>query len=143
MKRTRWPFWAALGIGVVAWLIAGFTVPQTIDLNDVFNGCALAAFGMALAFIIIYTVAGLTGPTKWWHTNVGSYIVLAAVSVLFIVGPTAFAVLFHHGTIDTWWWAWAWIGGHFLAAVTWGLIGSLWLRETLHGNGQGPPGHPN
>jgi len=136
VKRIRWWFWATLGGLVAAWVILGFTLPEaSFPGNDVFDAAALATFGAALAFIVIYTDAGLMGPGKWWRTNVGTYLVLAAVSVLLIVGPTAFAVLFHHGVIDTWWWAWAYIGGHFLAAATWGLL--MWLRLRHPGNGNG------
>lgn len=129
MKPIRWPFWAILAAGAVAWVILGFTLPQTINLNDVFNVAALCCFFAALLFIVVYTVAGLAGPAKWWRNNIGTYLVLAAGSVLAIVGPVAFAVLFHHGMIDTWWWAWSWVGGHFLGATMWALLGWLWVRN--------------
>lgn len=129
MKPIRWPFWASFAAAVAGWLILGFTLPYNTSMNDVFNGCATAAFGAALLFIVVYTVAGLRGPAKWWRNNVGTYLVFAAVSVLLIVGPIAFAVLFHHGQLNTWWWAWTWVGGHFLAAVMWFLLALLWLRN--------------
>jgi hypothetical protein len=130
VKAIRWPFWAVLAVMVAAWVVLGFTLPgQAVNLNDVYDVAALAAFGAALLFIVVYTIAGLTGPAKWWRNNIGTYLVLAAGSVLFIVGPVAFAVLFHHGLLDTWWWAWAYTGGHFLTAVMWALLGWLWLRN--------------
>ena len=135
MKPIRWPFWAILGAGAAAWLMLGFTLPQTINMNDVFNGVALATFFAALAFIIVYTVAGLVGPAKWWRNNIGTYLVLAAASVLAIVGPVTYAVLFHHGVIDTWWLAWAYVGGHALAATMWLLLALLWARNRPAGNG--------
>jgi len=133
MKRIRWPFWAAFAAGGAAWLILGFTLPYDTNLNDVFNVAALAAFAAAAGCIAVYTAAGVLGPAKWWRTNVGTYLILAAASVLAIVGPTAWAVLFHHGVIDTWWLAWAYIGGHFLAAAMWAALAWLWLRNP--GNG--------
>ena len=135
MKRIRWPFWAALGAGGVAWLILGFTLPQTTNFSDVFNGGALAACGFSLAFIVIYTGRGLFGGAKWWKTNVGTYMILAAMSVLAVIGPVAAAVLFHNGQVDTWWWAWTWIGGHYLAAVVWALLAILLARNAGNGNG--------
>ena len=130
MKPIRWQFWAALGAAAVVWLVLGLTVPQQdINLNDVFNGVALAAFFSALAFCVVYTVAGLLGPAKWWRNNIGTYLVLAAASVMAIVGPVAYAVLFHHGVIDTFWLGWAYVGGHFLAAVMWGLLALVWIRN--------------
>lgn len=129
MKAIRWPFWAGLAAAAAAWLILGFTLPYTTNLNDVFNVAALSAFSAALAFIVIYTIAGVLGPAKWWRTNVGTFLVLAAASVCIIVGPTAWAVLFHHGLIDTWWLAWGYVGGHILAAAMWGALGWLWIRS--------------
>lgn len=126
MKPIRWWFWAGLAAGVAAWLVAGFTVPQTTNMNDVYNVAAVAAFAAAFLFVVIYTIAGLAGPAKWWRTNIGTYLVLAAVSVMAVVAPVAFAVIFNHGLLDTWWWAWAYVGGHFLAAAVWALLG--WLR---------------
>lgn len=138
MKAIRWPFWAGLGAAVAVWLVLGFTLPQTINLNDIFNVAALSAFFAALAFIAVYTIAGLTGPAKWWRSNVGTYLVLAAVSVLLIVAPIAFAVMFHHGLLNTWWWAWTYVCAHFLAAAMWAALGWLWLRGRV-ANGNGKP----
>lgn len=129
MKPIRWPFWAGLGTVAAAWLILGFTLPQTINLNDVFNGVSLAAWGAAFLFIVVYTVAGMLGPAKWWRNNIGTFLVLAAVSVLTVVGPTAYAVLFNHGVIDTWWLAWSWVAGHFLTAAMWLSLALLWVRN--------------
>ena len=130
MKPIRWPFWAGLATLIGAWLIAGAIVPNTdFPANDMFNVAALWAFFAVLAFIAVYTVQGLLGPAKWWRNNIGTYLVLAAGSVLAIIAPTAFAVLFHHGQIDTHWWAWLWIGGHFLAAVMWTALAGLWIRN--------------
>ena len=140
MKAIRWPFWAILGAGAAVWLVLGFCLPeQSTNLNDVFNVAALATFAAALLFIVVYTVAGLTGPAKWWRNNVGTYLVLAAASVMAIVGPTAYAVLFHGGVIDTWWLAWAYVGGHFLAATMWALLGWLWVRNAGNGHAAPPP----
>ena len=133
MKAIRWWFWATLAAGAAAWVILGLTLPPGTNFSDVYNGGALAAFFFALAFIVIYTARGLLGGARWWKTNVGTYMVLAAVSVLAVIGPVAAAVLFHNGQVDTWWWAWTWIGGHYLAAVVWALLGALLLRN--QGNG--------
>ena len=130
MKPIRWPFWAALGTAALAWLAVGLTVPQDdVNLNDVFNGVALAAFFAALLFIVVYTVQGLMGPAKWWRNNIGTYLILAAASVMAIIGPTAYAVLFHDGSIDTFWLGWAYIGGHFLAAIMWAALALVWVRN--------------
>ena len=134
MKAIRWPFWAVLIAGGAAWVALGFTLPRSVNLDDVFNIASLCAFCAALGCIVVYTIAGLTGPAKWWATNVGTYLILAAVSVLAIVAPTAYAFLFNHGEIKTWWWGWAWAGGHFLAATMWAGLALLWLRNPANGN---------
>lgn len=134
MRAIRWPFWAILGAGFAAWLVLGLTLPQSVNLNDVFNVAAVATFLAAALFIVVWTVAGLTGPRKWWTNNVGTYLVLAAASVLCIVGPIAYAVAFHHGVLNTWWLAWCYVGGHFLAAAVWALLGWLWVRQSVNGS---------
>lgn len=135
MKPIRWWFWAALAAGGVVWLILGFTIPQSVNANDIFNAAAIAKFLASLAFIVVYTVAGILGPAKWWKTNVGTYIVLAAVASIAGTAPVAYAVLFNHGMLNTWWLAWAWIGGIAMGAAVWTLLAWLWLRNRVKVNG--------
>lgn len=145
MRPVSMWFWVILAACVAGWFASGiFLQGGNVPANDLFDVASLSAFAAALAFAVIYTVAGFTGPAKWWKNDVGTYLVLAAVSVLFIVGPVSFAVMFHHGLIDTFWWVWAWIGGHFFGAVIWALLAGLWLRRRKTGgfNGAGRAAGP-
>lgn len=134
-RRIRHPFWILLCLGVVAWVILGFTLDQDdFPANDVFDFFAVGVFLMCLLFVVIYTIAGLTGPkprSKWWTNEVGTYLVLSFIAIMFIVGPTAFAIAFNGGMINTWWWAWTWIGGHAMAAIMIGALSILWIRNFL------------
>lgn len=129
MKLLRWPFWAVMGAGAATWLILGFTLPYSTSLNDIFNVAATAKFFAILAFLVVYTVAGLRGPAKWWKTNIGTYLMLAAAAGLASTGPVAYAVMFNNGQLNTWWLAWVWIGGHALAATMWASLAFLWVRN--------------
>ena len=136
MRRIRWPFWAALGTVTLAWLLTGVFLPdRDFPANDLFNVGAVAAFFSSLLFIGVYTVRGLAGPAKWWKTNLGTYLVLAVGALAVLTGTPAFAVLFNHGMIDTHWWAWIWIGAHYLAAAMVLLLVLLLARNPENGNG--------
>jgi hypothetical protein len=130
LHPVRWPFWVVMAGGGVTWLLLGFNLPQQpANLNDILDVAMLCALGATLLFILIYTIAGLTGPAKWWRNDVGTYLVLAITANLGLVVPVAFAVLFNHGHIDTWWWGWVWAGGFFLSATTLLFLSWLWLRN--------------
>lgn len=133
IKGIRRSFWFVLAAGVIVWIVLGFTLPrENFPLNDLFDIFSVGVFFMCLVFVATYTLAGIIGPKprhKWWMNEVGTYFVLSFTSIMFIVGPVALAVLFNDGQIDTWWWAWIWLGGHVLAAVMIGLLAFIWVRN--------------
>ena len=131
MRAVRWPFWAGLAAFAVAWAVAGFALPVSTDGNLLFAVASVAAFFASFGFVLTYTVAGLRGPAKWWRNDVGTFLVLAVAAQLAVVGVPAFAVMFHHGMINTRWWAWAWIGGVFMSAVMVAGLSWLYLRSVL------------
>lgn len=134
IKRIHRPFWFVTGLSAFIWIAMGAVIPRVATpVNTLFEIAALTAFGSALLFILVYTLAGFVGPKprpKWWHNEVGTYLILFAFSRLLIVGPTAFAIVFNNGLINTWWWAWIWIGGHVLAAVVTFCLVWIWFRNT-------------
>lgn len=133
IETRRLLFWIGFGICAAVWVILGFVLESDdFPLNAVFDVASVAAFAVALAFVVVYTLAGFVGPkprVRWWKNELGTYLVLAKVSIMFIAGPTAFAVLFNNGLINTWWWAWTWTGGFFMAAVMVGGIVYMWIRN--------------
>jgi hypothetical protein len=132
-SRVRKPFWIALGIGILAWIVLGALIPpEKTPLNDIFDVASVATFMASFLFVAIYTIAGFVGPhprPHWWKNEVGTYLVLSIGSIMFIVGPAVFAVIFNEGQINTWWWAWAWIGGHLLGAIMIGELSYLWFKS--------------
>lgn len=137
IRPIQRPFWIVVGISVIAWASLGTLLPrEKTPINDLFDIAALSAFFAALAFVIVYTAAGFIGHEprpRWWKNELGTYLVLVMISRLFVIGPTAFAIMFNEGKIDTWWWAWTWIGGHVLAAVMVFALVWIWIRNTrLH-----------
>lgn len=134
-RRITHPFWLTVGLGVLAWIVLGITLPrESVPLNDLFDIASLSAFFSSFAFVAIYTIAGLVGPApraRWWKNEVGTYLVLSFTAIMFIVGPVALAVLFNGGQINTWWWAWIWLGGHVMAAIMIGALAFLWIRNSL------------
>jgi hypothetical protein len=132
-RRVPRAFWFAFAAGAIVWLVLGIALnPDSVPINDLFDIATLAVFCAALLFIAIYTSAGFFGPkprSKWWKNEVGTALVLAVGSLLFVVGPVAFAVLFNGGIINTWWWAWVWLGGHLLAACMLLMLVWLWIQN--------------
>lgn len=122
-------------MALVLWVVLGFTLPrERMPINDLFDIVSLGAFFTSLGFVVVYTAAGFVGPdprARWWTNEVGTYLVLSFAAIMFIVGPAAFAVLFNGGLINTWWWAWSWIGGHLMAAIMIGGLTYLWIRNSL------------
>jgi len=134
-KRVRRSFWFVLGGCIVLWIILGIALdPEKVPVDTLFDIVSLGAFFTSFAFVVVYTAAGLIGPkprSRWWKNEVGTYLVLAFASVMLIVGPPAFAVMFNGGLINTWWWAWCWIGGHAMAAIMIGSLAFLWIQKSL------------
>ena len=134
-RSVRRVFWIVLGCGVVLWIILGITLPrENFPLNTLFDVFSVAAFLMSFVFVAIYTIAGLIGPaprSRWWKNEVGTFLVLSFAAIMFIVGPVALAVLFNGGLINTWWWAWIWLGGHVMATFMIGSLVYLWIRNSM------------
>ncbi len=132
-RRVRHRFWILLTGAFILWLVLGFTLdPNDIPLNDVFDVATLTVFFASLLFVILYTVVGFIGEeprSRWWRNKVGTALVLTVGSIMFVVGPFAAAVLFNDGQINTWWWAWIWLGGHALAAFTLLMLNWLWIQN--------------
>lgn len=140
MNQVSWKFWVGLLAAVVAFGLLGIPFGKTAPDNLLFDIAAVGVCAASLLFVAIYTALGFTkSPVKWWRSEMGTFLILSVASQFLVTGVPAFAVIFHHGLIDTEWWAWTWIGAHFLsAAMLVGLI-IMWLNSYRAGrqNGNG------
>lgn len=125
MIRIRWWHWVVLAAVVAAYAITGLFLGKHANDNLLYNIGALATCVTAVLFIVIYTILGLRGPAKWWRNLTGTSIVIAVASLIASYGEIAWAVLFHHGLVDTPAEAWILIGGVYLSFI--GVLGLSWL----------------
>ena len=136
MKRVPGWLWASFGLVVVAYVSFGFTpLAARVNGNDFYNVASLTACGAAILFIATYTVAGFLGYGKWWRNDVGSLLVLAVAATLPTSGLIAWAVLFHHGLVNTVQLAWILIGGTCLQAMMILGLDWIWIRSRFGSNG--------
>jgi hypothetical protein len=67
--------WAAGAVLLATWVVLGVFFDASPSLGWLPKWALIASVLAPLAFIAIYTVQGLTGPGKWWRTDVGVNIV--------------------------------------------------------------------
>lgn len=93
-------------------------------------GLTAAAF-IPLIFVGIYTWFGLHSQNpgaKWWKTQLGSALVLAALSLFPITAPLAWVFWFDGGMLHQSWLAWLEVSGPAVSALAWLRLCLIWLR---------------
>jgi hypothetical protein len=138
--RSSRTAWIIAPIAVAAWVVLGHFYATSPRLGWLPDWVQVAAAVCPLAFVILYTVLGLTGGAKWWRTDMGTNFVWLELAVFTTAGSVAWAVLFAHGLINTPLRAWIYIGGSLAGAViiTWRsaifLRAELWRRSSGTGD---------
>lgn len=125
MRKIGWRFWVIVVTVIVAYMAAGWKYAAHAPANLLFDIGTLGTFFAAVLFIAVYTALGLRGPAKWWQNDVGVNLVLAVAALLPVTGPLAWAVIFHHGLLDTPLDVWIEIGGMFMSCLM--ILGLSWL----------------
>lgn len=115
MKEVRGTIWAVLGAVVAAWVILGVFYVDDAPANLLFDIATVGTFCSATLVLLVYTALGLTGPVKWWRNDVGTIVMLAAVALMPVSGPLAWAVIWKHGMLNTPVAVWTELGGWYLA----------------------------
>lgn len=129
MKLVSWRFWA-LVVGLTgAWIVLGHFFDKNLGVvNWVSKWVIVVQPAAVILFVVIYTALGLRGPAKWWKTDFGNRIVLFPLAVFLSSCVLVWALLFHHGLINTPLSAWIYIGGYLGSdlVLLWGTY--LWGR---------------
>lgn len=124
IKKTTWRYWTVVGVGLAVYGLLGWWWSS--------NGMTeewLYRIGLTLAsvtpilFAIIYGVQA-----KWWRNEIGSSIVLTALSMVPLAAPLAYVFWFNHGRLITSWLAWLAVSGPCLAALGLARMSWVWLR---------------
>ena len=84
MRTISWRFWAIFAALTALYILAGFMYGKTAPDNLLFDIASVGAFGAALAFVAVYTILGLRGPAKWWRNDVGTFLVVATGSQMWL-----------------------------------------------------------
>ena len=131
MKASR-TAWAAAAALIAAWVILGALFDTSTHLGWLPGWATVISVAAPAAWIGVYTAQGVLGPGKWWQSDVGVNMVWLEAAAVFTNGMLAWAVLFHHGLINTPPLAWAYIGGLLAGAaiITWRSV--IWLRAYRH-----------
>lgn len=126
--------WAwVVGAGlVVAWTVLGYLFDTSPHLGWLPKWSLAAAVLAPAAWILIYTVQGISGPGKWWESDLGTNMVWLETAAILTNGLVAWAVFFHGGILNAPGLAWAYVGGLLAGAliITWRSI--IWVRAYRH-----------
>lgn len=86
-----------------------------------------------LLFVGVYTWVGVKrGTGGWWTDEIGTALVLAALSVVPVVFPLAWVFWFHDGILHASWDAWLEVSGPCVTALAWLRLCWIWLRLSRH-----------
>jgi hypothetical protein len=128
VKRSR-PAWVIAAVLVAAWVVAGITWDSSESVvHNLTDVSLVAAVLCPAAFIVIYTVMGLTGSAKWWRNDIGTNIVWMQLAEVMTLGILAYSVVFHSGQLLSPALVWAYIGGLLAGAVITVWRSVIWLR---------------
>lgn len=136
--RTTNRAWAVAGVLLLVWVGLGYQYDASTGLTWLPKLSLTCSVLAPVLFIAMYTALGLTGPNKWWKTDVGTNIVWLMIADIVDHGLIWWAVVFHQGMLDTPSLAWAYVGSQLAAALIVAWRGVIWLRaeqERRRGNG--------
>ena len=115
LRQVTWRSWAVQGILFAVYIILGLTwAPSGGAETWVFKIGTLGATFAPLLLIAIYQASG----NKWWANDVGSALVVLALSIVIISGPLAWAAWLDHGSITGGMVAWMEIAGPVLITLS-------------------------
>lgn len=129
MTRVRWWHSAIFAALIAAYLIYGLTGGDLhANDNDIYDVGGVMACIASLAFIVIYTLLGLRPGRAGWWTNLTGYSLMVLSGAIFAKEAVlAWAVLFHHGLINTAPSAWLFVGTTWLLGLAMLSLCLLWV----------------
>lgn len=135
MREVTWRFWVAVLVmavtyGVLGWWWSGNGNVETWIFR---TGLTTATF-LPVIFTGVYSKLA-----KWWKNNIGTAIVLAALSIVPTAGPLAYVFWFLQGKLSPSLLAWLEVSGPCLTTLALAYASYVWLRtargkKTIDGN---------
>jgi hypothetical protein len=130
-KEPGWRLWAWIITGAAAWAAAGYWL-NGVDVAEAwtYRVGLTAASVVPVLFVAIYTWIGLYGrvPAAWWRDEVGTALVIAALTLIPITWPLAWVFWFQGGSLHSSWLAWLEVSGPCVSALAWLRLCWMWLR---------------
>ncbi len=126
-RRVTWRSWAALAAGLAVYAALGWwwSGDGTAEAWLYRIGLTAAAV-LPLAFTAVYTATG----ARWWKDDIGTSIVLAALSVVPTAAPLAYVFWAEGGVLTSTWLAWLEVSGPALTALALARMWRVWLRSS-------------
>jgi hypothetical protein len=124
IRSTTARFWAVLIAGLVAYAGLGYWWSGQGNIEEWMYRIGLTtATLLPLVFTGIYSLRA-----KWWKNEIGTAIVLAALSIVPIAFPLAYVFWFDNGLLTASWLAWLEVSGPLLTTLALARMSWIWLR---------------
>lgn len=134
VRKITWRFWAGLAAGLAAYIALGWWWSGNGTVEEWLYRIGLtAATVLPVAFTIVYSTRA-----RWWRNEVGTAVVLAALSIVPTAFPLAYAFWFDNGMITASWLGWLEVSGPVLSALALARMCWIWLRISREGTSVGP-----
>jgi hypothetical protein len=124
-------FWAGIIAALGAYAAAGYWLSSNGNTEEWLYRLGLTgATLIPVAFVVIYTQIAFRPETQvpWWRDEIGSSLVIAALSLVPLAGPLAWAFWFNGGMLTVSWVAWLAVSGPCISALAWLRLCWVWLR---------------
>lgn len=130
-RRPTWRLWAGIAAGAVLYAAAGYWLSGNGNVEEWLYRIGLTTATLApLAFVAVYTWIGLRGKVAaaWWRDELGTALVIAALTLVPIAGPLAWTFWFQGGALHQSWLAWLEVSGPCVSALAWLRLCVMWVR---------------
>lgn len=135
-KNPTWRLWAGIVVAVGAYIGLGYWLSGNGTVEEWMYRIGLTAAAiLPLVFVAIYSWIGLRGPVAaaWWRSEIGTSLVIAALTLVPIAGPLAWVFWVDNGVLTSSWLAWIEVSGPCVSALAWLRLCWVWLRVSRSG----------
>lgn len=135
-RRPGWRLWAGIAAGACAYAGAGYWLSGNGTAEEwLYRAGLTAATVLPVLFTAVYTATG----AQWWRDDIGTSIVLAALSVVPTAAPLAYVFWCNGGVLTSSWLAWLEVSGPALTALALARMCRVWLRTSRASRDGGQP----
>jgi hypothetical protein len=139
-RAPTWRLWASVGVAVALYCVLGYWLSGSSNAEEWLYRIGLtAATFIPLIFVGVYTYIGLATktPAKWWRDDIGSSLVIAALSLVPLAAPLAWVFWYDGGNLRSSWVAWLEVSGPCVSALAWLRLCAVWVRTASRGRRAG------